>query len=30
MSGDNPDFKAWAGQTLPHLREHLAMAKKLS
>jgi putative membrane protein len=30
MNGDNPDLKAWAGQTLPHLREHLEMAKKLS
>jgi putative membrane protein len=29
-SGDNPDLKAWAAKTLPHLKEHLAMAKKLS
>jgi putative membrane protein len=29
-SGDNPDLKSWAGMTLPHLKEHLAMAKKLS
>jgi putative membrane protein len=28
-SGDNADLKAWAGQTLPHLKEHLNMAKKL-
>ena len=27
--GDNPDLKAWASKTLPHLKEHLAMAKKL-
>ena len=29
-SGDNPDLKSWAEMTLPHLKEHLAMAKKLS
>jgi putative membrane protein len=29
-SGDNPDLKSWTAQTLPHLREHLEMAKKLS
>jgi len=29
-SGDNADLKAWAAKTLPHLKEHLAMAKKLS
>jgi len=29
MNGDNPDLKAWAAQTLPHLRDHLAMARKL-
>jgi len=28
--GDNADLKAWAAKTLPHLKEHLAMAKKLS
>jgi putative membrane protein len=28
--GDNPDLKAWAAKTLPHLKEHLAMAKHLS
>jgi putative membrane protein len=28
--GDNPDLKAWAAKTLPHLQEHLAMAKRLS
>jgi putative membrane protein len=30
LSGDNPELKSWAAQTLPHLREHLEMAKKLS
>ena len=30
QAGDNPDLKAWAGRTLPRLKEHLAMAKKLS
>ncbi len=29
MTGENPDLKAWAAQTLPHLRDHLAMARKL-
>ena len=29
-SGDNPELKQWAAKTLPHLKEHLAMAKKLS
>ena len=29
-SGDNLDLKSWAAMTLPHLKEHLAMAKKLS
>jgi len=29
QAGDNNDLKAWAAQTLPHLREHLAMAQKL-
>jgi putative membrane protein len=29
-SGDNPDLKSWAAMTLPHLKKHLAMAKKLS
>ena len=28
--GDNPDLRAWAAKTLPHLKEHLAMAKRLS
>jgi putative membrane protein len=28
--GENSDLKAWAAKTLPHLKEHLAMAKKLS
>jgi len=27
--GDNSDLKSWAGQTLPHLKEHLSMAEKL-
>jgi putative membrane protein len=27
--GDNAELKAWAGQTLPHLKEHLRMAEKL-
>jgi putative membrane protein len=27
--GDNAELKAWASQTLPHLKEHLAMAEKL-
>jgi putative membrane protein len=30
QSGDNADLKQWAAKTLPHLKEHLAMAKKLS
>jgi len=29
-SGSNKDLKAWAAKTLPHLKSHLAMAKKLS
>jgi len=29
QGGDNVDLKAWAAKTLPHLREHLAMAEKL-
>lgn len=29
-TGDNSDLKSWAAMTLPHLKEHLAMAKKLS
>jgi putative membrane protein len=28
--GDNPDLKAWAAKTLPHLKEHLTMAKHLT
>ena len=28
--GDNADLTAWAAKTLPHLKEHLAMAKRLS
>jgi putative membrane protein len=28
-SGDNAELKAWAGKTLPHLRDHLALAQKL-
>lgn len=27
--GDNPHLKTWAAKTLPHLKEHLDMAKKL-
>jgi putative membrane protein len=27
--GDNADLKSWASTTLPHLKEHLSMAKKL-
>ena len=27
--GDNPDLKAFAGKTLPHLQEHLKMAQDL-
>jgi len=27
--GDNPALKSWAMMTLPHLKEHLAMAEKL-
>jgi len=30
QAGDNPDLKMWAAKTLPRLKEHLAMAKKLS
>jgi len=29
-NGENADLKAWAAKTLPHLKEHLAMARKLS
>jgi putative membrane protein len=29
-NGDNADLKTWAERTLPHLKEHLAMAKRLS
>jgi putative membrane protein len=29
-TGGNADLKAWAATTLPLLKEHLAMAKKLS
>jgi putative membrane protein len=28
--GDDPELKAWAVKTLPHLKDHLAMAKKLT
>jgi len=28
-SGDNPQLKQWAAQTLPHLQEHLRMAQQL-
>jgi putative membrane protein len=28
--GENPDLKAWATATLPHLQHHLEMAKQLS
>jgi putative membrane protein len=27
--GENPELKAWAGKTLPHLKHHLEMAKAL-
>jgi putative membrane protein len=27
--GDNADLKKWAASTLPHLKQHLAMAQKL-
>jgi putative membrane protein len=27
--GDNAELKGWASKTLPHLKEHLAMAEKL-
>jgi len=30
QGGENQDLKTWAIATLPHLKEHLAMAKKLS
>jgi putative membrane protein len=29
-SGDQPDLKAWAGETLPTLQDHLKMAEDLS
>ncbi len=29
-SGDQPDLKAWAGETLPTLQDHLKMAKDLN
>jgi predicted outer membrane protein len=28
-SGDSAELRGWAGQTLPHLKEHLSMAEKL-
>ena len=28
--GENPNLKAWAAKTLPHLKEHLVMAQRLS
>jgi putative membrane protein len=28
-TGDNTDLKKWAAKTLPHLKQHLAMAQKL-
>ena len=28
-NGDNKDLRRWAAQTLPHLQQHLAMARKL-
>jgi putative membrane protein len=28
-SGEDSDLKTWAGNTLPHLKEHLSMAEKL-
>jgi putative membrane protein len=28
-TGDNPALKSWAAATLPHLKEHLAVAEKL-
>jgi putative membrane protein len=28
-SGENPHLKTWAAKTLPHLKEHLDMAKRL-
>lgn len=28
--GDNPHLKTWAAKTLPHLRQHLEKAKKLT
>jgi putative membrane protein len=27
--GDNPELKKWAANTLPHLKQYLAMAQKL-
>jgi len=29
-NGDNAELKAWAANPLPHLKEHLAIAKRLS
>jgi|SRR3954470_11138750 len=29
QGGDNPQLKTWAAKTLPHLKQHLAMAQKL-
>ena len=28
-SGEDAELRAWAGKTLPHLKEHLSMAEKL-
>jgi putative membrane protein len=29
QNGDNPQLKQWAAKTLPHLKQHMAMAEKL-